>query len=368
MTKTGKMAYPEILEKISENIRLVRRERTDMYAKAVEDIYHGYSVLAPGVEYKGPDVAINHMCRICSGISYVRPKTHLGPRTRCHVCRSTPASILEYKKFAAQLSESWMGKYELAQVPAKFDGSTVRATMFRCTDCGAQHYTTPLKIMSPEYACLGCLSIGKRTPIKKHYQKHLNGMYKNSIRLRSSYSKKNSMRHICSEGHIFNATMQEMLAGKGCEKCGTSKFLQIVDFSYRNRKFPVRSQLEKQALLYMLERIPEFGTVQTRYNYPMPIVYKNHVAAFYLRRQKALIDVVKRSKLKSVSYRIDEMFRLTKEQDLDYGVIIIDGPEESGIWNLEMWEENVKRRKEIERRREIKIKMDPHATQSGKKK
>jgi hypothetical protein len=307
------------------------------YTRELNQVYLGYMKLPADTFYVDATTPIDHQCGICGGIVAVTPKTILTGRG-CTICKTTADHIHDLSFFKEELAKVHENKFSLAYDPIKFkrDSGKYRE-MFKCRDCGSQHYQRPLAMLEKSFTCSVCTKLYARGKGTKFYRERLFALYGNRIELLGYHHSKNELPHECDKYHTWMATSAEMLQGAGCPHCKNSvEVKQIRPIKYRNQTFVLRTKLEAKALKAMYRKIGYSSQIRSSLTYPIPVLYGKNPPALLHFKTKLMVDVVKRERFHLNARRFIKSVERAKALGYSYGVIAVGKDTATGIWDEDL--------------------------------
>lgn len=319
------------------SLRSKEQIATRLYNRELDQVYLGYMRLSVDTFYVDATTPIEHQCQICGGIVAATPKTMLTGRG-CTICRTTAEHVHDLSFFKEKLEKVHANKFSFAYDPIKFkrDSGKYRE-MFKCRDCGTQHYQRPLTMLEKSFTCNVCTKLYARGKGTKFYRERLSALYGNKIELLGYHHSIEKLPHVCNRYHTWRATAAEMLQGAGCPRCKNSvEVKQIRPIKYLDQNFVFRTRLEAKALKAMCRKIGYRSKIQTSLSYPIPVLYGKNPPALLHFKTKLMVDVVKRDRLHLSMRRFAKSVERAKALGYSYGVIAVGKNTATGIWDEDL--------------------------------
>ena len=302
--------------------------RTKQYAARVFSMYSGLFVVMDTAVYVGPKHCVSHRCLICGSVEKVKPSSVLSGRG-CTVCKTNAVQMQALTEHIERLKNAHNGRYVLIGKPPRFTG--LSKELHQCTKCLGQHLVKPDTILNPDFQCNYCVehdTINLRT---KSYKQRLDMLYGGTIKLISKLSTFDPMPHSCScnpvRPHIWLARIEDMLMGEGCPKCGNKVEVKRLEKPVyrRGKEFVLRRKLEGQALKAIAMDMVTLEDLKTALDFPIPILGKTHIPAFFSLKSHKLIDVTTYEKFTEHRKRFIFRYNAANKLGLRYSVVIIRG-------------------------------------------
>lgn len=318
-------------------LRSKEKSATIKYARELNQVYLGYMQLPVDIFYVDVSTPIDHQCKICGGIVAVTPKTILTGRG-CTICKTTADHIHDLSFFKEELAKVHENKFSLAGDPIKFkrDSGKYRE-MFKCRDCGSQHFQRPLTMLEKSFTCNVCTKLHARGNGTHLYRKRLSKLYDGSIELVGYHHSAVKLPHKCDQHHTWVATAAEMLQGAGCPHCKNPvEVKQIRPIKYRNQTFVLRTKLEAKALKALYIKIGYSSQIRSSLTYPIPVLYGKNPPALFHFKTKLIVDVVRRDRFHLNAKRFAKSVERAKALGYSYGVIAVGKDTATGIWDEDL--------------------------------
>jgi hypothetical protein len=139
---------------------------------------------------------------------------------------------------------------------------------------------------------------------------------------------------------MWVASIEEMLSGSGCPKCGNAVAMPklVNPVMKRGKGFILRRSLEAKALNAISAEVPSLLDVETALTYPIPVIGKKHVPAYYLVKKNKLVDVTTLKLFDEARPRYVSRYRKAKKLGYEYALIVIDEKKDIVVmFNSEEW-------------------------------